>query len=191
MSNILLAPHSDDEALFASYIIMREKPIVVIVTDGTSHLKKFNISLEDRRAESINALKKLGQNYFDFLRIPEEDLTEERLLRELRLPMLALDRIDKIYVPALQGGHPHHDLISHVATKLYGKKCLYYSTYQKNDLEPVGELEIIPTKEEKQIKEEALQCYASQLKINPHHFEAVKNKSEYINFTQYSWNKSA
>ena len=31
---ILLAPHNDDEALFAAYTIMREHPLVIVVTDG-------------------------------------------------------------------------------------------------------------------------------------------------------------
>jgi len=31
---LLLSPHNDDECLFAAYTLMREKPLVIVVTDS-------------------------------------------------------------------------------------------------------------------------------------------------------------
>lgn len=187
-SSVLFAPHSDDEALFASYIIMREKPLVVIVTDGTSHEKKFGISIKQRREESKQAMKILGADVV-FLGLTEEELTGYDFFHEqLHYYMEGfLGRFNRIYAPAIQGGHQHHDLISRVATIVFKQNCLYYSTYQKDNLELVGELEVKPTEEEIELKKKALSCYISQLRINPHHFEAVIGKSEYLNLQQESW----
>ncbi|MCL4419163.1 PIG-L family deacetylase, partial [Patescibacteria group bacterium] len=70
MASLFLAPHSDDEALFGSFIIQRTKPLVVIVTDGTSHARKFGVSIEQRRQESRNAMAVLGVEVV-FIGIPE------------------------------------------------------------------------------------------------------------------------
>jgi LmbE family N-acetylglucosaminyl deacetylase len=194
MDSLFLAPHSDDEALFGSYIIMREKPRVVIITDGTSHVKKFGVSIEERREESRKAMEVLGADV-DFLGFSEEFMTSDKTpvgphhswytlyhVLEQKYP-----DVKRVYVPAKQGGHQHHDTVSDAAKTAFGDKCIYYSTYQKDDLKPIGETPIIPTEEEKQLKELALSKYESQLRINPHHFEAVKDKPEYLNTTQDSW----
>lgn len=186
-SSVLFAPHSDDEALFASYIIMREKPLVVIMTDGTSHVEKFGISIEQRRNETIEGMKLLGVSVV-FIGFAEESLDQRNSFKLLceRLGDYTYE-FDRCFTPALQGGHKHHDLVSKVCTQLWDLKCLYYSTYQKGSLEPVGELEVKPTEVEKLMKEAVLEKYASQIKINPHHFEAIKNKSEYLNLQPESW----
>jgi len=176
--NIFLAPHSDDEALFGTYIINRTKARVVVVTDGTSHLEKFGVKLEERRNESREAMKLLGVET-DFLRIGEEDLTADRL----KLALSLLESPDRVFAPAQQGGHYHHDLVSSVAKKLWGDRVLYYSTYSEASLTPTGEIAIYPKDEaEEQLKQKVLACYTSQLRINPHHFEAVRGFPEYLNF---------
>ena len=84
MKKILFAPHNDDEALFTSFICMREKPLVVIVTDSW---KQFNrgekdITAEVRRNESVEAMKILGCQVV-FLGIPDNKLTRKALLEKL------------------------------------------------------------------------------------------------------------
>jgi LmbE family N-acetylglucosaminyl deacetylase len=57
--NLLLSPHNDDECLFAAYTLMREKPLVIIVTDSDAHLAE-GITAYDRREESRRACELLG-----------------------------------------------------------------------------------------------------------------------------------
>lgn len=173
MSNILLAPHCDDEGLFASYIIMRTRPKVYVVADGTTH-EKFGVTAQDRRNETIKACALLGVEV-EFLGIPEHTLTEQDLLQ--LLPFLPQGLV---FAPALQGGHAHHDLLSRVAKHRYQDQVLFYSTYAKDDLTPRGELAVMPTQDEIDKKEQVLECYTSQLRINPHHFAAVHGHPEYL-----------
>ena len=52
---LLLSPHNDDECLFAAYTLMREKPLVVIITDSDAHLVE-GITAHQRREESRRAV---------------------------------------------------------------------------------------------------------------------------------------
>ena len=158
---ILLAPHSDDEALFATYIINRLKPEIWVVTDGTTHFKKFGILIEDRRDESKRFAELMGVP-IKFLGIPEEEL------KYLELP-------DGEYItPMATSGNIHHDIVSKVPS------MIHYGTYTKDSLLQETSMVVNPTKEELELKEKALVLYESQLRINPHHFEAVRGKPEYI-----------
>lgn len=160
---ILLSPHADDEGLFATYICLRLKPLIVVVTDGTQHQEKFGISIETRREESKAAAKILGCE-IQFRGTSDRD--NIRKLEGLQGTIIS---------PALQGGNIHHDQLSR-----YGD--IQYATYTKTNLTPYLEdgVAIIPTPEEEAIKEKVLACYKSQHEINKVHFEAVKGQPEYI-----------
>lgn len=181
MKNLFIAPDCDDEALFGTYIILRYKPLVLIVLDGYRHEEKFGESkgILVRRKETEAAMKILGVEV-EFLGIPDNALYLDNL--EVNLEDYPCD--GKVFAPAKQGGNPNHDIVSDAAKKVYGDGVIYYSTYAKNDLKPRGETPLHPTEKEKQLKERALICYKSQLEINPHHFAAVKNEPEFINSKQ-------
>lgn len=157
----LIAPHSDDECLFAAYTIMRYKPLVIIATDYDG--KRGPTALE-RRNESIEGCAVLGAKV-DFLGIPESEFTLERLMIELGSPRFLGVMLE--WTCAKQGGHPHHDICSQIRS--YRK----YATYTKDELEPFGNIKIEPTDAEFELKKRALACYKSQWKLNPQHFEAV------------------
>lgn len=183
MNSILLAPHSDDQDLFANYIIQRTKPLIVVCTDGTSHEKKFGIPIEQRRQESRDAAKILGVD-IKFLGIAEEQLTGFQILIQAFLKQKIYGKQwDFVFVPRKEGGNPHHDIVSGFGEHLRGA-ILYYGTYTKDRLYPDGEMMIQPTSAEIEIKKQALTCYTSQLRINPHHFEAIKGVPEYLSFSQ-------
>jgi len=179
MSNLLLAPHSDDESLFASYIILRYKPLVLVVTDAYKHEEKFGESrgIIVRRKETEAAMKILGAEV-EFLGIPDNTLYLDNL--EVNLEDYPCE--GKVFAPAKQGGNKNHDVVSDAAAKVYRDRVVYYSTYSKNDLTPRGKVALIPTPAEEQLKREALFCYKTQTALNPHHFDAVRGKPEYINF---------
>ena len=166
---VLIAPHNDDEALFTAYTIMREKPLVVIVFDGYQHQRKFGVKITTRQNESLKAMDLLDIDVV-FLHLSDEGTTEEELAKVLS------QFSGRIYAPAL-GANPQHNLVSKVCDKLF-KYVTHYCTYDKELLQK-GKTEIVPTKAEMKLKNKILKCYKSQLKINPHHFDAVKNKSEY------------
>ena len=189
MINIFLAPHSDDEALFGSYIIQRTKPLIVVCTDGTGHEKRFGIPTQRRRDESIAAAKIFGVEV-KFLGIAEEDLTVDILLEKLIEARIQLNSNNCIFAPTKTGGQPQHDIVSDTVKKI-GESSnydigfpLYYGTYTRENFSPTGEMAIIPTEEEKRIKEEALTCFTSQHGINKPHFDAVKDVPEYLSFKQ-------
>lgn len=174
---ILLAPHPDDEVLFASYIIQRLHPFVVICTDGTTH-EKFGVTWQQRRQESIAASKVLNYDIY-FLGIPEEQLTYDVLKKEL----LKFNS-GTWWCPAKQGGHKHHDLVYDVVKELQNN-FMSYSTYSKDSLMPSGQYKMEPNNAEKILKDSALQCFTSQIKINKHHFDAVTDQPEYYNIETY------
>ena len=181
IDNLLLAPHSDDEVLFASYIIQRFKPLVVVVTDAAKHQKKFGdwSGILARRKETEAAMKILGVEV-EFLGIPDNALYLDNLVINLE----DFEVKGQIFAPALQGGHADHDTVALAADQVWEDRVVYYSTYTKTNLTPEGALAIIPTKKEEDLKNKALACYISQLKINKPHFDAVKGKPEFY-FEKY------
>lgn len=175
---IFLAPHNDDEALFGAYTLMREKPLVLIVTDSYVQGARpgVNITARQRKDESAAACKVLGCQVA-FLGLPDTELTAERLIR-------ALDpyrKATKVYAPMMQHGHAHHDLVSDVACQTFAN-VVYYATYTRGEtFTPQGEA-VVPTPEEVEIKNTVLKCYTSQLEYPPTrpHFDAVIGRPEYL-----------
>jgi len=177
---ILLSPHNDDEALFASFICMREKPLVVIVTDSWKQFgrgeKEKHITAEVRRNESIAAMRLLGCSVV-FLGIPDTSWLSRKILHE----KLKQFNPDVVYAPAIQGGHIQHDLVG-IAALANFKHVVQYATYAREKSFTPGEIEIIPTPEEQALKDRALDCYQSQITYErtAHFFIAVRGKNEWI-----------
>lgn len=177
MNSILFSPHNDDESLFAAYTLMREKPLVVICTDGyLQGLRGDPITAIQRRKETAEAMKILGCP-FNFLGIRDDTLRPQ----DLENFMLNFHGFDKVYVPAIQGGNWQHDLVGETASRVFGDKAIHYTTYTKTELWTPGRTEIKPTQEEMDLKNKALDCYQSQINLGATapHFKAVRNKSEW------------
>jgi tetratricopeptide (TPR) repeat protein len=175
---ILLSTHNDDEALFASFTLIRHRPLVVVVTDSYIQPERGDegCTAEIRRQETIEAMKIAGCPVV-FLGIKDTELTEE-VLRE----RLKVFKPEMIYAPAIQGGNIHHDIVGKVALELFGDKCERYTTYTKTELYTTGNFEIKPTHNELELKEKMLNCYESQLNLKSTlpHFLAVKGRSEWL-----------
>ena len=159
--HLLVSPHADDETLFAAYTIIRLKPLVLIVTDDDRTPEIAHI----RREESRQAMKILGADV-KFLGVKESQFTPMSL-NEFDF------ECDLLFTPAIQGGHIHHDQVG----RYFKSGSIHYATYTKQSLIPYGNVEVIPTKEEMDIKNRALDCYKSQM--NNGHFEHVRNRSEF------------
>lgn len=172
---ILLAPHNDDEALFASYIILRYRPLVVVVTDSFVQYERGQeeITAHRRRDETRRAMQVLGAEV-QFLGLADDRLRGGVLQGALKqfgqVPVIS---------PAYQGGHPQHDLVHIVAMQMFRWNA-YYATYAKDQwLTPIARyVEVVPCPAEAELKKKALACYESQHWQG--HFGAVEGKSEWI-----------
>lgn len=176
---IFLSPHNDDETLFSAFSLMREKPLVIIVTDSYVQYERGDVGCdaETRRQETINAMAIIGCPVV-FLGIKDTELTEENLTERL-YPFFAAG---KVYAPAIQGGNAQHNLVGRVAKRIFKDRVQQYCTYTKTELYTTGKVEIVPTAEELELKNRMLACYKSQLALpsTRPHFLAVSGKSEWL-----------
>lgn len=166
---VFLSPHPDDAVLFATYTILREKPMVVTVTHPTFQGDNGN----DRVLEDYTAMRILNTP-IAFLGIDEDKLTEE-VLRE-KLQMFPNDTV--FYIPEYEkDGNPHHNIV-HDTVRRMTDNYKEYKTYTGLETRTVGK-EVIPTPEELELKKCAMQCYQTQIR-NPftsHYFDVT---NEYV-----------
>jgi LmbE family N-acetylglucosaminyl deacetylase len=178
MNSLFLSPHSDDAVLFGSFTLIREKPIVLTITDSYIQVNRGeSITAEQRRLEDEEAMKILGCSLvFGEIR---DDIIDEWFVKKL------LDKFrnfEAIYAPAIQGGNPHHDLIGKVAKEMFGDRVIQYTTYSKESLYTEGKIRISPAPGEMELKNKALECYKSQINLltTKPHFDAVRGKDEWL-----------
>lgn len=179
--SILFSTHPDDEALFCSYTILREKPLVVIVTD--SHIQtnrgEKGCDANARWAETMKAMKILG---VPVIRLGIKDFELDFNVFGSFL-LNSMDGFDTVYAPAIQEGNPHHDIVGRACGAAFGDKVKWYSSYKKGEWFTKGDIEIVPTEEEYELKKKALACYSSQLNLPataPHFEAAINNRSEWL-----------
>lgn len=147
---ILLAPHFDDETLFASFICLREQPLVLFCFDGAPRHGSF----ETRWAEAQKATRILG--------------CEAQALRESyeTLPdrMSAFDP-DHVWAPLVElGGNGDHNFVGDMAEWLWPGRVSVYSTYTDHAGRSVIEGAEVKTEPGwEAVKQSALACYQSQL----------------------------
>jgi len=181
MARILFAPHNDDEGLFASFIIQRLRPLLlVIVTDSYIQSRRGDpITWQQRRQESADAARLLKVPIC-YLSIPDVELTQVGLADSLQL----FSRSDEAIAPALQGGNAHHDMVACAALDHF-RVVRQYATYAKGEcFTPLPGVHTIvyPTEEEFHTKARVLACYETQNKLSATrpHFEAVHGQPEYL-----------
>lgn len=178
---LFLAPHNDDEALFGAFTLLKEHPIVIVVTD--SHIqwnRGDGITADQRWQETCNAMRVLGCTSVRLGLKDSEFTTTEELKRHLDAYNRATV-FDVVYAPALQRGHPHHDLVHLAAHKVFGSRVRDYSTYSR--IEPSackGKPGWTRVDGDHELKAQALACYPSQFARSQHHFDAVKGQPEWL-----------
>lgn len=176
MLNLFLAPHNDDETLFGAFTLMREHPLVVIVTDSwIQYNRGENVRADERWEETKRAMEILGCSVIR-LGIRDDVIDEWTVEGKLR----NFAGFEVIYAPAIIGGNSHHDLVGKVAKNIFGDKVKFYSTYTKENLWVPGIHEVTPTPEEVKLKNKAMECYQSQLTLptTKPHFDAVRGQKE-------------
>lgn len=160
--HLLLSPHNDDEALFASYACLRHRPKVITVLDG-GYRKHFP-DPEERVAESAAAMEILGCEY-EHLGFPV-DIDEWEPVAE----RLAGEDPERVWAPFPEpDGHRHHNQLGWLAVDLWPGRVSFYATYTVDETgyphktvvgDPVEVEEGWP-----ELKRAALDCYRSQIEL--------------------------
>lgn len=150
---LLLAPHADDETLFASYLAQRYAAQVVAVYD------------EGRENELAQATQWLGCTYrqFPLAKGQDEDMVEAYLIG-LRDPASG-DDWDLVIVPAIEEfGHEEHNLVGRLALTVFQDcELIRYRTYSPRGTRTIGEPVVPDDPDHIARKLAALSCYRSQI----------------------------
>lgn len=155
---LLLSPHNDDEALFASYLCLRERPKVIVCLNGAR--KKHYPAPHVRAAESAAAMEILGCQ-FEHLPIPIDPPEWDALTARLEA-----ETPERVWVPLPEpGGHPHHNRVARIAIGLWPGRVRFYSTYRVVNRWPVRSTHGHRVAEQEgwaELKRAALACYPTQ-----------------------------
>lgn len=147
MRSVLLTPHPDDETLFATFTLLREKPHVVCVFDCG----------DERRTEFEAAMRTLGIKAPETWGFPEDPWPNWASIREAIRNLGA----ERLYAPeAGDMGNLHHIGVGHAAADS-GIPTVHYLTYTTAGKQTSGN----PVPYEPAwigLKLRALACYESQ-----------------------------
>lgn len=163
MTSVFLAPHNDDETLFAAYTLLRERPRVFVVFRSAKQ-EAVGITWAERESETDAALQILGCAYSQW-EYPDDVLASElRPFLEERLGRLAKTH-ETCFAPAVEeGGHEQHNLVGEAALAAFGaSRVRPYLTYRRGYGKTVGD-EVVPEPAEVAKKLRALACYESQIR---------------------------
>ncbi len=144
--NLLLAPHPDDETLFAAYTLLEHHPLVVVCYPGAER----HGASEKRMAELADAMRVLD---CDWMPPPAVDLESS----------LRCYDPEHVWAPyPEEGGHSAHNRVGELAVELWPGRVTWYTTYTEEGRSTAGAL-VSPKDGWQEIKVRALNCYASQI----------------------------
>jgi LmbE family N-acetylglucosaminyl deacetylase len=170
--NLFLSPHSDDEALFGTYTLLRHKPLVVVCFEGRR--KRNYVPNEVRVAETDAAMRLLG---CDFRQLPVPCDPPEWSELEFLVRMLKPERV---WAPLPElAGHPHHNAIGNLARFLWPDKTAFYATYTHSGRSTIGD-RVDEESGWQDLKQRALACYQSQNSKPDTAFHFNGDTAEYV-----------
>lgn len=152
MKRVLFAPHSDDEALFAFYIVCRFKPDIVICFPSERDYGDTAVRLEESRA----AMQLAGvETIAQWAAKNTEDLVS--WMRELDRQ----GQPTEVWAPHANASHVHHQMVAQAATAVFGARVRFYHTYDASGKVRNGY--VVPSDPEwSDLKRQALACYETQ-----------------------------
>ena len=149
MSALLIAPHADDECLFACYQLIRLKAKVLVCLD--SGLNRY-LELEA-------AMDVLGREF----RMLWVDETKPDWTAVLKGIGEEARQAGTVIGPAFEeGGHEHHNEVARLVGQLGHSHKIHYLTYRRGHGRSTDGLVVKSTRAERDLKLAALQCYQSQ-----------------------------
>ena len=184
---LAVIPHNDDEAIWCSFTLMKERPMVVIVFDSYVQVQRGNpgADAQTRRFETLHALLELGlientdvhPSQVTFLGL-RDDAPDYGYLRAWLKQRRDDGQFDCIICPAWeQDGHEQHNGVARVCRDLWpAEQRTEYLTYTRTggrsraivDQEKMcltPGVEVIPTPDMIGRKHRALACYKSQMEV--------------------------
>lgn len=165
---LLLAPHGDDETLFAAYTCMRygKRMHIIICTQEADPKMRGVRSLETSRA--ISLFKCSFHEWPMSADKPDWEKAKEWLAAWASKSLFAT-RIESVYAPAIEvEGHEQHNAVGLLAQDVFGSDVVTpYLTYAPRGQRSQYGVEVMPpSAHEIALKLRALSCYESQM-TNP------------------------
>lgn len=164
-SVVLLEPHHDDAVLFASYTILRLKPVVITVFGHAVAQERYGISAMMRDNENIEAMQVLEPSAWRSWDHSDINPNEEQIIDS----MLRLNTVvhpKEVWSPMFElDGHEQHNLVARCAEIVYPGRVRYYATYSRGSRRTTTEHEVIPKPHWPALKLRAMSCYASQINL--------------------------
>ncbi len=164
---LLLAPHGDDETLFAAYTCMRygkRMHVIVCTTDADPHIRPI------RSMETKKAIAQFGCSHHEWpMPADEVDWSRGReWLESWASNALFATKIEHVFAPAIEPeGIPDHNAVGLLAQDVFGDRVTHYLTYAPRGQRSRYGVEVPPpTAHEIARKLRALSCYESQI-TNP------------------------
>lgn len=164
MRTLLLAPHNDDESLFAAFTIMRYRPVVAVVFKSSKQ-EQHGIFADRREGETLTALACLGASGSE--QWPIRDDTPEDQARIAIRSILETQRstYGHVFAPAPDElGHEQHNIVGEEALGVFGpENVTLYLTYRRGEGRTVSEWEVPFFPAWPSFKLAALSAYVSQM----------------------------
>lgn len=130
---LLLAPHNDDECLWASFTILRHQPHVIVCLKSVLQEQRGGPWAGLREMETSRALWWLGAPTWEQWQFP--DAAPDWAAITIRLIEIreTTPSIEVIFAPAIEeNGHEHHTEIGALADRVFGEEnVVHYATYRR------------------------------------------------------------
>jgi LmbE family N-acetylglucosaminyl deacetylase len=132
MSALLLAPHNDDETLFAAFTVLRHRPHVVTCLKAYIQANDGGPDHRVREEETQRALFHLQAPSWQQLPC-RDDTPDWDMLQSLINELATEQPWDVVFAPAIEeGGHDQHNEVGRQAVKAFGKNMVTpYLTYRR------------------------------------------------------------
>lgn len=154
MSGVLFSPHSDDEALFACYTVLRHRPTVVICFPSERDYGNTNVRYHESRMAMFGCgVRDVVQWH---ARTAEDLAALMRRYDEVAQPAVA-------WAPSEEASHMQHAQVAVAAQAVFGDRVRQYHTYDHAGKVRRGrKVPIEPGWED--IKRASLRCYETQIR---------------------------
>ncbi len=172
MTDLLLAPHNDDETLFGSFTILRERPMVIICLRSQVQEDRYGILASTREKETQSALWWLGQpTWKQCMTLDNDPNYADKLVDDFE----TLDYVhapERVWAPHWEvGGHEQHNGVAIAASGIFGKRVQPYLTYKRGQKHSNGQIRSHGREIEYEpswvwLKMRALCCYRSQIELD-------------------------
>lgn len=173
MRPLFLAPHNDDETLFAAYTILRHRPHVLVclrsyVQAGRLYGQRPNVFGPDHETREIETGAALGILGTTWEQLPVRDDTPDWDALRAILEVYADDAEygGPVFAPAYEeDGHEHHNTVAELAGSVWPEeRIVRYMTYRRGHHRSEGVA--VPFEPGwPGLKLRALACYRSQLEL--------------------------